>query len=111
MGDVEDIELELASSNEEFFEGGVFVADEGFAVVEDEDSLFEVFESFDCVASTDDVALSVVKEEVLWCGEVVFGQVGPLFDMGGEKSVTTNHTPPSPFLEEGFAESFWGFKV
>ena len=84
MGDVEDVELELASGNEEFFEGGVFVADEGFAIVEDEDALFEVFESFDCVASTDDVALSVVKEEVLWCGEVVFGQVGPLFDMGGD---------------------------
>ena len=82
MGDVEDVELELASGDEELFEGDVFVADEGFAVVEDEDALFEVFESFDSVASTDDVALSVMEEEVLWCGEVVFGQVGPLFDMG-----------------------------
>lgn len=84
MGDVEDVELELASSNKEIFESGVFVADEGFAVVENEDSLFEVFESFDGVASTDDVTLSVVEEEVLWCGEVVFGQVGPLFDVGGD---------------------------
>ena len=81
MSDVKDVELELASSNEEIFEGGVFVADEGFAVVENEDSLFEVFESFDGVASTDDVALSVVEEEVLWCGEVVFRQIGPLFDV------------------------------
>ena len=61
MGDVEDVELELASGDEEFFEGGVFVADEGFAVVEDENALFEVFEPFDGVASTDDVALSVVE--------------------------------------------------
>ena len=81
MGDVEDVELELASGDEEFFEGGVFVTDEGFAIVENEDALFEVFESVDCVVATDDVALSVVEEEVLWCGEVVFGQIGPLFDM------------------------------
>ena len=73
MGDVEDIEFELASGDEEFFEGGVFVADESFAIVEDEDALFEVFESVDGVVATDDVALSVVEEEVLWCGEVVFG--------------------------------------
>ena len=73
MGDVEDVELELASGDEEFFEGGVFVADEGFAIVEDENALFEVFESVDGVVATDDVALSVVENKVLWCGKVVFG--------------------------------------
>ena len=25
-----------------------------------------------------------------------------------KKSATTHHIPPSPFLEKGFAESFWG---